>query len=352
MTSDNSRPTYKKVLFSKLNSPFWRTMLISSLILGVVGFHTEALALSSTSSSSSKPLEAFEAVKNSNPRNRILSNTVSRSLVLDDSVILPMHSPLYDGTSTVDLAPETIQDDQIYLYTVRDGDTIADVSKMYGVSTNTILWANDLSSKSSLKAGQVLVILPINGVKYTVKSGDTVESIAKKFKSHTENITTYNNLEGGKLAVGTEIIIPDGEMTSTASTVVSNTTSYPSNGLILGYFIRPVVGGIKTQNVHGHNGIDIGAPIGTPIRATADGKVVLARSGGWGGGYGSYVIIQHPNGMQTLYGHMSRVDVSVGDSVSQGQTIGAVGNTGDSHGAHLHIEVHMKGGANPPNRFY
>jgi murein DD-endopeptidase MepM/ murein hydrolase activator NlpD len=335
------------VLFSKLNGPFWRTMLISSLILGVVGFHTQVLAVSS----SSKPLEAFEAVKNSNPKNRILSTTVSRSLVLDDSVILPMHSPLYDATSTVDLAPAEIDSDQIYLYTVRDGDTIGDVSKMYGVSANTILWANDLSSKSSLKAGQVLVILPVNGVKYTVKSGDTIESIAKKFKSHTENIIRFNELEG-KLAVGTEIIIPDGQMTSTA---VSSTavTSYPStNGLILGYFIRPVVGGVKTQNLHGHNGIDIGAKIGTPIRAAAEGKVVLARVGGWGGGYGNYVIIQHPNGMQTLYGHMDRVDVSVGDSVEQGQTIGTVGNTGNSSGPHLHIEVHKKGGTNPPNRFY
>lgn len=328
-------------------------MLISSLILGVVGFHTQVLALSSTSSKFSKPLEAYEAVKNSNPKNRILSTTVSRSLVLDDSVILPMHSPLYDGTSTVDLVPETIDNDQIYLYTVREGDTIADVSKMYGVSANTILWANDLSSKSSLKASQVLVILPINGVKYTVKNGDTLESIAKKFKSHTENITSYNNLDG-KLAVGTEIIIPDGELTSSVSTSVSVSTisSTQSNGSISGYFIRPVPGGIKTQNVHGHNGIDIGAPVGTRIVAPADGKVILARVGGWGGGYGNYIIIQHPNGMQTLYGHMSRVDVTVGDSVSQGQTVGAVGNTGDSHGAHLHIEVHMKGGSNPVNRFY
>jgi LysM repeat protein len=334
------------VLFSKLNTPFWHSILISILILGVVGFHTEVLAVSS----SSKPMEAFEAVKNSNPKNRILSTVISRSLVLDDSVILPMHSPLYDATSTVDLAPETIEDDQIYLYTVRDGDTISDVSKMYGVSANTILWANDLAPKSSLKAGQVLVILPINGVKYTVKSGDTVESIAKKFKSHTESITRYNNLEG-KLAVGTEIIIPDGEMSTSNSTSIAVTT-YPSNGLILGYFIRPVAGGIKTQNVHGHNGIDIGAPIGTPIRAVADGKVILARVGGWGGGYGNYVIIQHPNGMQTLYGHMNRVDVSAGDKVSQGSIIGTVGNTGNSSGPHLHIEIHKKGGANPVNKFY
>lgn len=324
------------------------SILVSSLILGVVGFHTEVLAISSKPA---KPLEAFEAVKNSNPKNRILSTTVSRSLVLDDSAILPMHSPLYDGTSTVDLIPETIDEDQIYLYTVRGGDTIGDVSKMYGVSTNTILWANDLSPKSFLKAGQILVILPVNGVKYTIKNGDTVESIAKKFKSHTEDITRYNNLEDRKLAVGTEIIIPDGEMAPSASTV---TTSYPAsaNGLILGYFIRPVPSGIKTQNLHGHNGIDIGAPIGTPIRAAADGKVILARVGGWGGGYGNYVIIQHPNGMQTLYGHMNRVDVSAGDSVSQGNIIGTVGNTGNSSGPHLHIEIHKKGGANPVNKFY
>lgn len=266
-----------------------------------------------------------------------------------------MHSPLYDATSTVDLAPEAIDYNQVYLYTVRDGDTISDVSKMYGVSINTILWANDLSSRSSLKTGQVLVILPVNGVKYTIKSGDTVDSIAKKFKSHPKDVIKFNNLEesGGKLAVGDEIIIPDGEKTGVVYSGTKDTTNYSSaNGLILGYFIRPVPNGKKSQNIHSKNAVDIAAPLGSPVKAVADGKVILSRVGGWGGGYGNYIILQHPNGMRTLYAHMQKVSVSTGDNVTQGDVVGTVGSTGNSSGPHLHIELHRPGGANPPNRFY
>ncbi len=310
-------------------------------------------------SSSSRPTEAFEAVKNINPQSGIVTGKVSRIQVLDDSAFLPVHSPLYDATSTEPLATISAENDQISLYTVRDGDTVKDVAKMYSVSVNTILWANDLSLKTSLKKGQVLIILPVDGVEYVVKKGDTLESIAKRFKAHTEDILKFNNLveNAGKIAVGDQIIIPNGEIeVAKPSSIVDGskdwTPTTEKNGLILGYFIRPVKSGIKTQSLHGHNGIDIGAPVGTPILATADGKIALAKVGGWGGGYGNYVIIQHPNGMQTLYGHMNEVDVSVGDSVSQGQVIGTVGSTGESTGPHLHIEVHKIGSANPPNKFY
>ncbi len=340
---------------SKRIGIFWGGMLILSLILATTVHPSVALA---STSSSSKPIEAFEAVRNSSPQNKILAVKISRALVLDDSALSPIHSPIYDGTSSMDSIHTSIDNEQIYLYTVKDGDTVQDVAKMYDVSVNTILWANDISTKTSLKSGQVLMILPVNGVKYTVKKGDTVESIAKRFKSHTEDIVHFNALDekGGQISIGDEIIIPDGQMESSKplNNVVSKdlASTADKNGLIIGYFIRPVANGIKTQNLHGHNGIDIGAPVGSTIRATADGTVVLAKVGGWGGGYGNYVILQHPNGMQTLYGHMSKVDVSIGDSVTQGEKIGEVGSTGDSTGPHLHIEVHRKGGSNPPNKFY
>ena len=83
----------------------------------------------------------------------------------------------------------------------------------------------------------------------------------------------------------------------------------------------------------------MGAPSGTSIRATAAGDVVVARSGGWNGGYGSYVVITHGNGSQTLYAHMSKVAAVSGDQVTQGETIGYVGKTGLATGPPLHFEI-------------
>ncbi|MHB1118154.1 MAG: M23 family metallopeptidase, partial [Minisyncoccota bacterium] len=116
-----------------------------------------------------------------------------------------------------------------------------------------------------------------------------------------------------------------------------------------GYYTNPLPAGHKTQGIHGYNGIDIGAPTGTPIYAAAGGTVIVSRfrtlSNPWFGGYGNYVIIEHPNGTQTLYGHMSAVYVAVGAHVDKGQPIGEVGSTGKSTGPHLHFEV--RGAKNP-----
>ena len=112
-----------------------------------------------------------------------------------------------------------------------------------------------------------------------------------------------------------------------------------------GELIRPIIGGRKTQGLHGHNGIDLGAPVGTQVLASGDGRVILAKSGGYNGGYGNYVAIAHPNGTQTLYGHLSAIFVVQGQSVAQGETIGKVGSTGRSTGPHLHFEV--RGAVNP-----
>lgn len=113
-----------------------------------------------------------------------------------------------------------------------------------------------------------------------------------------------------------------------------------------GYFSLPVPSAIRTQSIHGHNAVDLANKTGTPIFAAADGKVIVSKfDGKWNGGYGNYVVISHPNGMQTLYAHMSDVLVSVGDKVTQGQTIGKMGETGLATGPHLHFEV--RGGKNP-----
>ncbi len=234
--------------------------------------------------------------------------------------------------------------DQISLYVVREGDNLSQVAQMFNVSVDTIRWSNDIKG-NVISMGQTLVILPVSGVRHTVKSGDTLGGIAKKYAGEASEIASYNNLSQSEaLNIGDVVIIPDGEskieIVSSRSIASANTKTVSSS-----YFIRPLVGGHKTQGIHGYNGVDIGAPVGTPIVASASGSVIVSRGSGWNGGYGDYVVLGHSNGTQTLYAHASEVIVFQGEKVVQGQIIGYVGSTGKSTGPHLHFEV--RGARNP-----
>ncbi len=138
-----------------------------------------------------------------------------------------------------------------------------------------------------------------------------------------------------------------------AATGVNTSSQKVNLGLSL---IRPVSGTVTSRFGarwgRSHKGLDIGAPKGTPIKAAASGTVTVAQYG-YSGGYGNYVMISHGNGIQTLYGHCNSLNVSVGQSVSQGQVIAYVGNTGNSYGNHLHLEIRVNGVAqNPQNYLY
>lgn len=274
-------------------------------------------------------------------------------------LLIAYSSPLYGSTteaeiSIVDgtmLSPKSqvsetelrsYEDDQISIYVVREGDSLPAIAKMFGVSVNTIRWANDISG-NSIKVGQTLVILPISGIKHMVKKGDTLQSIAKQHKGDLDEILQYNDLTAtSKLAIGDEIIVPDGEATPVSSSSSGgSSTSRPSYS---GYYMRPVVGGVKSQGLHGRNGVDLASSYGSNILASADGEVIIARTG-WNGGYGSYIVIKHGNGTQTLYAHLSGIVVSSGQRVKQGKVIGKMGSTGKSTGVHVHFEI--RGARNP-----
>lgn len=236
---------------------------------------------------------------------------------------------------------------QISVYVVRKGDTLSEIAEMFGVSTNTIVWANDIRA-SSIKEGQELVILPISGVRHVVKSGNTLQSIATKYKADLDDILLYNGLAANaKIKPGDIVIIPDGVISATQTSLAKTSGAQTSQNypVYAGYYLRPIVGGAKSQGLHGQNGVDLAAPHGTPILASATGSVIISRAGGYNGGYGTYVVVSHANGTQTLYAHMSKTNVSIGQQVEQGQVIGAVGMTGKTTGPHLHFEV--RGAKNP-----
>ncbi len=260
-------------------------------------------------------------------------------LIVNNSALLPENS----GISSEHL------NDQISTYVVREGDSLSAIAKMFNVTVNTIVWTNDIKN-GKVKPGDTLVILPISGIQHTVKSGDTIESITRLYKADIDEVVAYNQIEkNSKLTIGDVIIVPDGEITPKQDTSKSKNSKtirdYSKAPTYSGYYIRPIIGGIKTQGIHGYNGVDLASTFGSNILASADGTVIVAKSSGWNGGYGSYIVIKHSNGTQTLYAHLSGVTVSVGDEVNQGQVIGYMGSSGKSTGTHLHFEI--RGARNP-----
>ncbi len=264
-------------------------------------------------------------------------------------------------TGPLGVSYDTIPGGVISQYVVQSGDSLEEIAKTFGISKNTIVWANNLKKDAKLTVGQQLVILPISGVRYVTKqSGERVVNIAKQFGADIDDIVSYNDLESQVLAKGVEIIIPDGEIviekkeekavagTSTKKSQPTATTGAKKLATRVsvsalkdpnGYYTVPLKTGTRTQKLHGFNGIDIGVPVGTPVYAAAAGTVISVKNGAWNGGYGNYVVISHSNGSQTLYAHNSKNLVSVGEKVSQGDQIALSGNTGKSTGPHLHFEV-------------
>jgi LysM repeat protein len=278
------------------------------------------------------------------------SNLKDIALVVEGDALVSFEGPM-GTTADVEELPEV---GDVSVYVVRSGDTVDAIAKMFGVSKDTIYWANDIEVGKPLKVGTALIILPINGVQHDVKKGETLKGIAKKYSVDVEDIVLFNDLnENSVLTVGDSIIIPNGKE---ATPIKKGGTSKPkvtiSSGSVLntnGYFIRPISGGIRTQGRHGsiwRNGVDLASYMGAPVFAAADGVVEVAKSNGYNGGAGKYVLIKHPNGSRTMYAHLLDVTVSSGQSVSQGQVIGHLGSSGRSTGAHLHFEV-SKGFSNP-----
>ena len=316
----------------------------SNVHAGVISFVTglftqEAEAEINVSPVTSQNIGLLEATRNPNPN---VGKGGGDITVVGGVALLSETGP--EGT-LADI--EENQSGAISIYVVREGDTLGAIAKMFGVTTNTIAWANDIS-RGVIRPGQTLIILPISGVRHTVAKGDTIQTIAKKYKADATEIAQYNHItEHAKLAIGEIVLVPDGEISAPPSNAVGRSATLRGAGgpSYEGYYLRPVIGGRRTQGLHGYNGVDVASYLGAPILASASGEVIVARSSGWNGGYGNYIVVAHPNGSQTLYAHLSSLAVSAGKSVARGEIIGYMGSTGRSTGTHLHFEV--RGAKNP-----
>ncbi|MBI4300385.1 MAG: M23 family metallopeptidase [Chloroflexi bacterium] len=252
------------------------------------------------------------------------------------------------------------------VYTVAGGDTLSAIGRRFGITQETIIWANSLTNSDFVKVGQELKIPPIDGVIYKVEKGDTLASIADDYGVEPEAIIGFrsNGLSNPNfLVVGKELMIPGGrvkpkpqpqpkvapqpqpaQVAVAAQQPAVQPKPAPAPALARSGgsgFSWPTTGPIFTYFSWNHEGIDISPPYGTPVYASRDGVVVETVKLGWS--YGWYILVDHGDGYKTRYSHLSEFDVGVGEQVARGQLIGRVGNTGRSTGPHLDFRITKNG---------
>lgn len=238
--------------------------------------------------------------------------------------------------------------DKIFTYTAEKGDSLSSIAQKFDISLDTLLWENGLKSDSTLSVGQELRILPVSGVAHKVLKGDTVYTIAKKYDTEAQKIVNFPfndfaNPDTFSLVPGQVLIVPDGSPPAVKPVAPRPLPRFiAQSDIVAGVegFIWPTSGSISQRPVWYHMAVDIANKEAPAIGAAKAGQVTYA--GCVKGGYGCHVIIDHGDGLQTLYGHLSQIAVDSGN-VDQGQVIGRMGSTGRSTGTHLHFEIRKNG---------
>lgn len=285
-------------------------------------------------------------------------------------------TPLYAGIPRLALLHTTIPSrprTDVLKYVVETGDTIFGIAEKFGLEPQTILWGNQLllaDNPHSLRPEQVLNILPVNGTYYQWQAGDGLNGVSKFFGVTPDDIINWpgNNLNAEEIGdfahpniePGTWLIVPGGEreFVSWSAPVIPRDNpgvakvlgpgacgAVVDGAVGIGLFIWPAnahfLSGFDYSPSTNHYGIDIDGNTGDAVYAADNGVIVYAGWNNWG--YGNVVVINHGNGWQTLYAHLSAYNVGCGQSVWQGTVVGAVGSTGNSSGSHLHYEMMYNG---------
>lgn len=245
--------------------------------------------------------------------------------------------------------PESRKRTESFVYVVEPGDTLSDIGQKFKISSDALRYVNNLSDTDYLKVGQEVVIPPVSGLIHKVASGDSLSSIAEKYDVASQAIADFNYiLDTSKLAVGTELVIPGAKVPQpvvTYAPYIPSVPLTPDGGAGIDFCVWPSTVRIISQYFTWyHNGVDIATSwnLGMPsLFACTSGTVTRAGWDPWG--LGLHVRIDHGNGYETVYGHMSRIDVGYGQRVGRGQVIGLMGNTGRSTGPHVHFTVNYYG---------
>lgn len=236
--------------------------------------------------------------------------------------------------------------DQVILYKVTQGDTLSSIAEKFGISTDTICWANgNLAKDAKLKIDQELKIPPVTGVVHKVTQGETIYSIAKKYQTDAQKIVNFPfndfaDLDTFALNIGQVLIVPDG-VPPKAKPIIPKEPSAPLLAGGTGQLAWPVGGRITQRPVWYHMAIDIANKEAPGIAAAQSGVVSYVSFQTYA--YGHHLIIDHGGGLQTLYAHLSQIYVEPGQQVGRGQLVGKMGSTGRSSGIHLHFEVRKNG---------
>ena len=268
--------------------------------------------------------------------------------------------------------------DEITTYTVLAGDTVFGIAEKFGLEPQTILWGNYnllLDDPHSLKPGQELNILPIDGVYWEWLGGIPFGEWAKfygvtateviEYPANNIDPTTVGDFENANIKTGTWLIIPNGRRefvnwsaplgvtreNPASARVLGEGACGPISGGAVGYgaYIYPTnkhyLSGFDYSEKTNHRGLDFAGNEGEAVYAADAGVIVYS---GWNNyGYGNMLMVDHGNGFQSLYAHLSAINAGCGQSVGQGEVIGAVGSTGRSSGAHLHFELMAGAKVNP-----
>ena len=221
-------------------------------------------------------------------------------------------------------------------HVVVKGESISTIAQNYNVDQGTIISFNNIKNARMINAGVTLKIPDKNGLFYTVAKGDSLSSIADKYKINLNAILDINNIDSPVIKPGQELFIPGAKMENfSLKKALGELFVYPTNGTLsspYGYRNDPFTG--KRMM---HYGIDIANAIGTPVRATYDGKVIMC---GFSSIYGKYIIIKHQGTYQSLYAHLDKYRVKEGEQVVQNQIIADMGDTGRNTGPHLHFSIY------------
>lgn len=308
-------------------------------MIAVFAFLSGAKATLSYAASHTGPL----ALKDSGKAELETLDKVMAAFVADASVSYTDSGDIVgSGKSRAELAALFKKPVSYQTYTVRSGDTLGGITKRFGLTNlSTLIDVNGITNARSLHEGQKLRIPSVDGLMYTVSKGNSLTGLSAKFNVPLEDLLDVNDLASQTLTVGQQLFIPGAKMDAAKlHEVLGDLFKIP---ITAAYRISSKFGwrpdpftGVRSY----HTGIDLACPEGTPIRAAMNGTVAFV---GWSNVFGNYIIVNHPNGYQTLYGHLSASRVKKGQSVTQATVIGLVGSTGYSTGAHLHFTVYKNG---------